>query len=241
MKVYLDDERATPDGWTRIYWPQEAIPLLQSGKVTHISLDHDLGDDERGTGNDVVLWIEEAVFTQGFQPPIITVHSANSSARNKMELGINNIYKQANITMKSTPVCINRPDPSVACILAAATRVAARVNEDADDIVDSFEYGDGGYDLARKLDDDHSWHIDADTVSELEEMNSHVEDLYKAELAQWMIDENVQPPFENGDQIKQGVIKGICEYTPACFKVQAHGCTDPNRSTIIKFEDARAA
>ncbi|MGL1250664.1 cyclic-phosphate processing receiver domain-containing protein [Vibrio parahaemolyticus] len=26
-----------------------------------MSLDHDLGDDEHGTGYDVVLWIEEAV------------------------------------------------------------------------------------------------------------------------------------------------------------------------------------
>lgn len=91
MKVYLDDERETPDGWVRTYWPQEAIELLKTNKVTEISLDHDLGDDERGTGYDVVLWIEEAVFTKGYQPPKVTVHSANSSARHKMELGIKNI------------------------------------------------------------------------------------------------------------------------------------------------------
>ena len=91
MKIYLDDERATPDGWIRVYWPDEAIDLLQSGNVTEISLDHDLGDDERGTGYDVVLWIEEAVITRGFVPPIIKVHSANSSARIKMELGIESI------------------------------------------------------------------------------------------------------------------------------------------------------
>ena len=68
MKVYLDDERQTPEGWHRVYWPEEAIALLKQGKVTEISLDHDLGDDEHGTGYDVVLWIEEAVATQGFQP-----------------------------------------------------------------------------------------------------------------------------------------------------------------------------
>lgn len=93
MKVYLDDERKTPDGWKRVYWPDEAIELLQTGKVSEISLDHDLGDDDKGTGYDVVLWIEEAVFTKGFKPPIIKVHSANSSARHKMELGINRIIK----------------------------------------------------------------------------------------------------------------------------------------------------
>ena len=88
MKVYLDDERNTPEGWTRVYWPDEAISLLTSGAVVEISLDHDLGDDERGTGYDVILWIEEAVALRGFNPPIIVVHSANSSARQKMEAGI---------------------------------------------------------------------------------------------------------------------------------------------------------
>ncbi|MDG3085286.1 hypothetical protein P7F88_03875 [Vibrio hannami] len=93
MKVYLDDERNTPKGWVRVYWPDEAIELLKTGEVTEISLDHDLGDDERGTGYDVVLWIEEAVATQGFKPPVIRVHSANSSARSKMEQGILNILR----------------------------------------------------------------------------------------------------------------------------------------------------
>ena len=95
MKVYLDDERETPDGWERVYWPDEAIRLLQTGQVTDISLDHDLGDDERGTGYDVVLWIEEAVLTRGFVPPSIVVHSANSSAREKMELGIASIVRHS--------------------------------------------------------------------------------------------------------------------------------------------------
>ena len=95
IKVYLDDERATPEGWIRVYWPNEAIKLLESGNVTHISLDHDLGNDEKGTGYDVVLWIEEAVVTRDFKPPLITVHSANPSAREKMERGIQAIYKRA--------------------------------------------------------------------------------------------------------------------------------------------------
>lgn len=88
IKVYLDDERATPAGWTRVRWPDEAIALLKTGRVSDISLDHDLGDDERGTGYDVVLWIEEAVFTQDFVPPRMHVHSANASARQKMLAGI---------------------------------------------------------------------------------------------------------------------------------------------------------
>lgn len=91
MRIFLDDERVTPPGWVRTYWPDEAIKLLDKGNVTEISLDHDLGDDTRGTGYDVIVWIEEAVITRGFIPPIIKIHSANSSAKVKMQLGIDNI------------------------------------------------------------------------------------------------------------------------------------------------------
>jgi hypothetical protein len=97
MKVYLDDEREAPLGWRRVNWPDEAIELLKTGEVSEISLDHDLGDDEHGTGYDVILWIEEAVVTQGFKPPKIKVHSANPPARLKMELGIKSIIKKSRI------------------------------------------------------------------------------------------------------------------------------------------------
>jgi hypothetical protein len=88
MKVYLDDERATPAGWHRVYWPDEAIELLRAGQVSEISLDHDLGDDQRGTGYDVLLWIEEAVAMRGFVPPRMSVHSANAAARLRMQQAI---------------------------------------------------------------------------------------------------------------------------------------------------------
>lgn len=98
LKVFLDDERATPEGWVRVYWPNEAMDLLDTGAVAEISLDHDLGNDHRGTGYDVVLWIEEAVALHGFIPPKISVHSANSSAREKMEAGIEVINRLAQNT-----------------------------------------------------------------------------------------------------------------------------------------------
>ncbi len=50
MKVYLDDERIAPDGWRQVRWPEEVIELLETGEVTELSLDHDLGDDDHGTG-----------------------------------------------------------------------------------------------------------------------------------------------------------------------------------------------
>lgn len=102
MKIYLDDERPTPKGWSRCYWPDEVIVLLQTESVEIISLDHDLGDDNRGTGYDVILWIEKQVFNNNYQPPIIQVHSANSSARQKMMNGINSIQRRWKHQLSST-------------------------------------------------------------------------------------------------------------------------------------------
>lgn len=88
MKIYLEDERTTPGGWVRVYWPDGAIELIRTGQVTQISLDHDPGDDKRGTGFDIVLCIEEQIALHGFFRPLMKVHSANVSARTKMENGI---------------------------------------------------------------------------------------------------------------------------------------------------------
>ena len=102
IKLYLDDERQTPDGFKRAYWPNRIIRLLQKCEVTHVSLDHDLSDDDVGTGNTVILWIEEQVALHGFKPPEITIHSANPSARIKMELGIEAIKKLAKANEEKT-------------------------------------------------------------------------------------------------------------------------------------------
>lgn len=97
LRVYLDDERPAPPGWVRAYWPDDVIALLKTGAVRELSLDHDLGDDARGTGYDVVLWIEEAVMLRKFLPPVIHVHSANSSARQKMLAGVAAIQRLARL------------------------------------------------------------------------------------------------------------------------------------------------
>lgn len=95
MKVFLDDERLAPEGWQQVRWREEAIALLEAGIVDELSLDHDLGDDEHGTGYDVLLWLEEAVITRGLAPPRIWVHSANVSARQKMQAAISSIERLA--------------------------------------------------------------------------------------------------------------------------------------------------
>jgi hypothetical protein len=97
VKVFLDDLREAPSGWHRAYWPDEVVSLLKSGNVTHLSLDHDLGDDVRGTGYDVILWIEKAVVTADFKPPALIVHSRNSSARPRMLAGIRAIESRVRL------------------------------------------------------------------------------------------------------------------------------------------------
>jgi len=91
MKIWLDDLRLAPNGWIHVYWPEEAIELMRANRVTQISLDHDLGDDNRGTGYDVILWIERSVTIDEIKPPIIFVHSADVSARKKMEAAMRKI------------------------------------------------------------------------------------------------------------------------------------------------------
>ena len=99
-KVYLDDERETPEGWVGVKWPAEMIALLETGEVTHISLDHDLGEYDFShvnprTGYDVLLWLEEKVFVDNYKPPVIMIHTANAGARKKMCLAAQRIHRQA--------------------------------------------------------------------------------------------------------------------------------------------------
>lgn len=54
MKLYLDDERPTPEGWVGVKTYTECVAVLASGDVTHISLDHDLGTPE--DGKTATMW-----------------------------------------------------------------------------------------------------------------------------------------------------------------------------------------
>jgi hypothetical protein len=69
------------------------VSLLTTGTVELLSLDHDLGDDQRGTGYDVILWIEREVALNGFSPPTILIHSANPAAAQRMKSGIESVLR----------------------------------------------------------------------------------------------------------------------------------------------------
>lgn len=98
MKVWLDDERPAPPGWRRARTYGEAIALLDTGKVTEMSLDHDLADFQQDgfefTGYDVLLDIEWSV-RHGVipDPPQLHVHTANPPARKRMAAAIASIER----------------------------------------------------------------------------------------------------------------------------------------------------
>jgi hypothetical protein len=94
IRVWLDDIRPAPAGWTRAYTAREAIALLAAGDVVEISLDHDLGDEATcGSGYEVACWIEEAVALRGFEAPTILIHSKNVVGRERMFRAIESIER----------------------------------------------------------------------------------------------------------------------------------------------------
>jgi hypothetical protein len=97
MKVWLDDQRAAPEGWVHVRTPEDAIDLLRGGSVEELSLDHDLaldvGPGER-TGYDVLLWLEAEVASGRARPPaVMSVHSGNVGAVKRMEQAIESIRR----------------------------------------------------------------------------------------------------------------------------------------------------
>ena len=104
MKLYLDDVRTPPEGWTLVSNVKDMMFLTATENPTHISLDHDLGDaDPDHTGYDFMCWLEEAVFVGEYTKddfPIITFHTDNPVGRANMQRSLNKIhsilYKQNN-------------------------------------------------------------------------------------------------------------------------------------------------
>jgi len=91
IRVWLDDDlvdRAAPPGWTHVVSVKGATDLLDRGRVVELSLDHDLGDDERfGRGIEVIDWLAEQQEVHGrvlWPRDGLVVHSANPAGRDAM-------------------------------------------------------------------------------------------------------------------------------------------------------------
>jgi hypothetical protein len=104
MKLWLDDKRPAPEGWTWVQTPLAACHYMQQRNVEEISLDHDLGQWELDpvtmrfyevTGYDVLEAIERAAYegVWSYVPKVIKIHSANAGIYKKMEQAIESIER----------------------------------------------------------------------------------------------------------------------------------------------------
>ena len=94
MKIFLDDIRSlSPDSsWIVVRYVDECTEYLKSGEVTHISLDHDLGEtDHLRSGYDVAVWMEKKAADGELNRMIMTCHSANPVGKRRIEQVFENI------------------------------------------------------------------------------------------------------------------------------------------------------
>ena len=105
MKLWLDDERDPSTEHSKMQfgsngdeiWVKDiksTIEYLQTGKVTEISLDHDLGREE--TGMAVAKWIEEQAYLENLPKLRWNIHSMNVIGRKNMTMALMNADKYWN-------------------------------------------------------------------------------------------------------------------------------------------------
>jgi hypothetical protein len=100
MKIWLDDVRPAPEGWTWVKSALDVIGHLQIDHVEEVSLDHDLGLDFL-PGIYVLEWVEYELAIHGLEArikslPVFHIHSANPVGRKNMEAAIASIERMRN-------------------------------------------------------------------------------------------------------------------------------------------------
>ena len=86
--LYIDDNRPTPEGYTRTARTfEEARKLIVEEDWDLISFDHDLGEEEiRANGLTLMNILEDHVFIGLRKAPLVNVHTANAAARPAMRM-----------------------------------------------------------------------------------------------------------------------------------------------------------
>jgi hypothetical protein len=75
IKLWLDDLRPAPQGWTLATTVAQAIALLRSGRVTHASLDYHLIGHEKG--HEVATFIKDEAFAGRLPRLAWAVHTSD--------------------------------------------------------------------------------------------------------------------------------------------------------------------
>lgn len=102
MKLWLDDKRdpaqfTEETDWTWVKTAFDAMSIIAEGKVTVVSLDHDLGAEYDsidgamiGNGYMVAKFIEEHAFFNKLPRMVCRVHSQNSVGAASMRAALEN-------------------------------------------------------------------------------------------------------------------------------------------------------
>lgn len=94
--LWVDDEREPPSyEYTHVATSAtKAIALLELHDFDEVSFDHDLGNDEDGTGYDVLCWLEQKAQADPSWPiPVLRVHTENPAGRQRMVLAVASIER----------------------------------------------------------------------------------------------------------------------------------------------------
>jgi hypothetical protein len=75
IRLWVDDCRPAPAGWTHAFTVAEAITILRTGRVTHCSLDYHLTGDEKG--HEVATFIKEEAYAGRLPRLAWAVHTAD--------------------------------------------------------------------------------------------------------------------------------------------------------------------
>lgn len=95
MKLWIDDIRKAPNGWTWVKSSSEAIKMLLSHPIEEISFDHDLGGED--TAYRVATLIEERAYNGKIPKMIWHIHSANPIGEKNIRMAMQNADKYWNM------------------------------------------------------------------------------------------------------------------------------------------------
>src|SRR5690625_1756631 len=84
IDLYLDDLRRCPEGFELVRTAEEALELIKQGNVRILSLDHDLGEDEKGNERMNGYELVKEFCREGMYVDRIYMHTDNVVGRENM-------------------------------------------------------------------------------------------------------------------------------------------------------------
>jgi hypothetical protein len=83
MKLYVDDVRPIPDGWTGARTVEEAVRILESDSVEELSLDYMIGDSPENNFSPVARFV--VTLPPEKRPRLVRLHTSSPSGARVLE------------------------------------------------------------------------------------------------------------------------------------------------------------